>query len=63
MDAAAMARVGVTSGVKKVISAVLAGAPGGGGGGGKPQRGKKRAAAAPETSQPTLSKFFGQKVE
>ena len=63
MDAAAMARVGVTSGVKKVIAAVLAGVPGGGGGGGKPQRGKKRAAAAPETSQPTLSKFFGQKVE
>ena len=63
MDAAAMARVGVTSGVKKVIAAALAGAPGSGGGGGKPQRGKKRAAAAPECSQPTLSKFFGQSQE
>ena len=52
-----------------MIAAVLAGAPGStpGGGkqgskqGGKPQRGKKR--AAPESSQPTLSKFFCQKVE
>ena len=52
-----------------MIAAVLAGAPGrapGGGKqgskqGGKPQRGKKR--AAPESSQPTLSKFFCQKVE
>ena len=51
-----------------MIAAVLAGASGSapGGGkqgskqGGKPQRGKKR---APESSQPTLSKFFCQKVE
>ena len=48
---------------------MLAGAPGSAPGGGKqggkqgvkPQRGKKR--AAPESSQPTLSKFFVQKVE
>lgn len=56
-----------------MIAAVLAGAPDSapGGGkqgskqgskqGGKPQRGKKR--AMPESSQPTLSKFFVHKVE
>jgi len=66
MDAAAMARIGVTSGVKKVIAAVLAsapGAPGGGGSGGKPRRGKKRAVAEPESSQPTLSNFFAKRAK